>query len=417
MKLKTPISFQHRAEQRGGISVGTLLMFCVILLLIAVAGLGYAYMKTNGEKAKLEKAKAMADEEALKTRIAATNAAIASAKAERQAKLAVAKARRDDFLVRAASVTNHIHTVMDKIKSIDADLEALRVGPPGERAAYHPDLVSTAKGLFGSEVPKLPKNADTIPRLESARSLILQVAQSENTEFEPPDSLNTTLDGLRKWAEAAARTQDDVVASIKFLVNQGQIRVVSEGATQQTLQSAMEAQTASFQAGVNKQTTATIETATAAAELAKAKAEAERILNEARMQAERIKRGVEDAKKAQQDEALLKEAGSPEVRQILAVIATPGIMEADGNTKASGKPGPMSYNALVSAGCLLEGEAGMKNLYGVASNPSDRERPRWERRYGGQFLKYPDRRAVVAKAHDTLIRLGPYLVKAGVLEP
>lgn len=45
------------------------------------------------------------------------------------------------------------------------------------------------------------------------------------------------------------------------------------------------------------------------------------------------------------------------------------------------------------------------------------ERPRWERKYGGVFMNYPERREVVAQAHDTLIRLGPYLVKAGVLEP
>lgn len=105
------------------------------------------------------------------------------------------------------------------------------------------------------------------------------------------------------------------------------------------------------------------------------------------------------------------------MRQILAVIASPGIMEANGRSKASGKPGPMSYNALVSAGCILPGTQGMKNLYGVASHPGDRERPRWERKYGGVFMDYPERREVVAKAHDTLIRLGPYLVKAGVLEP
>ncbi len=407
----------HRT-QTGGVSVGTVLLLCVILLLLAVVGLGYAYMKTNGEKAKLEAATAKAEAEALAVRIAATNAAVETAKAERQSKLAVAKARRDDFVARAKGVTNQIHTVLDRIRPLQADLDALRTGAPGQRAAAHPELVTAARGLFNKEVPKLPRDFDASQRLESTRRLILQVTQSDQTEFEPSESMNTAINDIRKWADSAAKTQDEVAASIKYLQDEGEIRVSPAGGnTHQNLQAAMDAQVALFQAGVNKQTTKTIEDASASAEIAKAKAEAERIVTEANLQADRVRAGIGDAKKAQQDEALMKEAGSPEVRQILAVIASSGIMEANGRPKASGKPGPMSYNALVSAGCTMPGTQGMKNLYGVASDPRDQERPRWERRYGGVFMNYPDRREAVSKAHDTLIRLGPYLVKAGVLEP
>ena len=418
MNLSTPNLTQHRNRQRGGISVGGLLMVCVVLLLLAVIGLGYAYMKTNGEKAKLEAAKDKAEAEALAVRIAATNAAIESAKAERQAKLAVAKARRDDFVVRARGVTNQIQIVMERIRPLQADLENLRTGEMGKKVAVYAELVTTARGLFAKEATKLPKDFDVTQRLESTRRLIFQVSQSDQTEFEPTESMNMAIDDIRKWGEAAAKAQDDVAASIKYLQIQGSgAELPNGGANSPTLQTAMDSQVASFQAGVNKQTITTIENASASADISKAKAEADRIIAEAKIQADRIRAGIEDAKKNQQDEALLKEAGSPEVRQILAVIASPGIMEANGRPKASGKPGPMSYNALVSAGCTMPGTEGMKNLYGVASHPGDRERPRWERRYGGVFMNYPDRREVVSKAHDTLIRLGPYLVKAGVLEP
>lgn len=404
--------------QTGGVSVGTVLFLAVILLLLAVMGLGYAYMKTNGEKAQIQAAKDKAEAEALAVRIAATNAATETAKAERQSRQAVAKARRDDFTARAKVVTNHIHTVLDRIRPLQADLDALRNGAAGQRAAAHPELVRTARGLFDKEVAKLPRDFEANQRLESVRRLILQVAQSEQTEFEPSESMSLAIDEIRKWSDGAIKAQDDINASIKFLQNEGEIRVPPVGGiAYQTLQAAIDAQTASFQAGLNNQTTKTIEDASTSAELAKAKADADRIRSEANLYAARVKAGVEDAKKSLQDEALLKEAGSPEVRQILAVIASPGIMEANGRPKASGKPGPMSYNALVSAGCTVPGTQGMKNLYGVASHPGDQERPRWERRYGGVFMNYPDRRAVVSQAHDTLIRLGPYLVKAGVLEP
>ncbi len=418
MKLKTPNPTQHPIRQSGGISVGTLLMVCVVILLVALGTVGYLLHKANSETAKMKAAKDQADAEALAVQIAATNAAVATAKAERQAKLAVSKARRDDFVARAKGVTNQLHAVLDRIRPLQTDLDSLRTGAAGQRAAAHSELVTAARGLFNKEASKLPKDFDANQRLESARRLILQVSQSDQTEFEPSESMTTAIDDIRKWSESASKTQDEVGASIKYLQDEGEIRVPpTGGGTHQTLQAAMDAQVASFQAGINKQTTATIETATASAEVAKAKAEAERIINEAKIQADRIKAGINDANKAQQDEALLKEAGTPEVRQILAVIASPGIMEADGRPKASGKPGPMSYNALVSAGCTMPGTQGMKNLYGVASHPGDRERPRWERKYGGVFMNYPERREAVSKAHDTLIRLGPYLVKAGVLEP
>lgn len=186
MKLTTPNPTQHRTRQSGGISVGTLLMVCVVVLLAALGTVGYLLYRANSEKTKMEVAKAKADAEALAVQIAATNAATATAKAERQSKLAVSKARRDDFVARAKGVTNQLHAVLDRIRPLQTDLDSLRTGAAGQRAAAHPELVTAARGLFNKEAPKLPKDFDANQRLESARRLILQVSQSDQTEFKPP---------------------------------------------------------------------------------------------------------------------------------------------------------------------------------------------------------------------------------------
>jgi hypothetical protein len=405
-------------NQHGGISVGTVLLSAVVLLLIAVLGLGYAWMQTYSENASLRNATNAIRLTNIHTALVETNNANAAAEAARKERMAVAKARRDDFIVRAKGVTNQIHNVLDRIKPLQTELENLSTGPVGQLVAPHPDLVMTARGLFTKEVQKLPKDFDVTQRLESVRRLMLHVAQSDNTEYVPSDEINTTVEDIRKWADIASKYQEDVTASVQYLKNEAEIKILPEGAsTKQTLKAAMAAQAALVTAKATTKTIATIDEATTDGAAKTAEAKAKEIREQAERNAAEIQRRIEDQRRAEREAELVREAGSAEVRQILAVIATPGIMEANGRSKPSGKPGPMSYNALVSAGCTLPGTAGMKNLYGVASHPDDRERPRWERKYGGVFMNYPDRREVVSKAHDTLIRLGPYLVKAGVLEP
>ena len=418
MNPMLPHSGIRRLGQRGGVSVGAVLLVAVILLLLAVMGLGYAWWRTNSENAKLIKTTNDLHLTNILVTIAKTNQEIAVAEAARKERLAVAKARRDDFTVRAKGVTNQIHTILDRAVTLQKALDDLRTGPTGQKAAAHQELVTTARGLFSKDVRKLPKEFEANQRLESARRLMFTVADNENTEYAPSNEINVTLEDIRKWADLAANEQGEVAASIKYLQDEGQIRTLPAGTlTNRTLQAAMDAQVASASADNHRTTTAIKDKATSDGAITQAQADADRIRAQADLEAERARIKIEAAKQAEKEAALVREAGTAEVRQILAVIASPGIMEANGRPKASGKPGPMSYNALVSAGCIIPGTQGMKNLYGVASHPADRERPRWERKYGGVFMNYPERREVVAQAHDTLIRLGPYLVKAGVLEP
>ena len=408
----------RRLGQRGGVSVGAVLLVAVIVLLLALLGLGYAWFQTNSQNAALRQETNDLYVASIREAATATNAAIAAAEAARKERLAVAKARRDDFTVRAKGVTNQIHTILDRAVTLQKALDDLRTGPTGQKAAAHPELVTTARGLFSKDVRKLPEEFEANQRLESARRLMFTVADNENTEYAPSNEINVTLEDIRKWADLAANEQGEVSASIKYLQNEGQIRTLPAGAlTSRTLQAAMDAQVALASADIHRNTTTIKDKATSDGAITQAQADADRIRAQADLEAERARIKIEAAKQAEKEAALVREAGTAEVRQILAVIASPGIMEANGRPKASGKPGPMSYNALVSEGCILPGTPGMKNLYGVASHPADRERPRWERKYGGVFMNYPERREVVAQAHDTLIRLGPYLVKAGVLEP
>lgn len=107
----------------------------------------------------------------------------------------------------------------------------------------------------------------------------------------------------------------------------------------------MDAQVASASADNHRTTTAIKDKATSDGAITQAQADADKIRAQADLEAERERIKIEAAKKAEKEAALVREAGTSEVRQILAVIASPGIMEANGRPKASGKPGPMSYNS------------------------------------------------------------------------
>ena len=52
MNLTTPNPTQHRNQQRGGISVGGLLMVCVVILVAALGTVGYLLYQSHSGKMK-----------------------------------------------------------------------------------------------------------------------------------------------------------------------------------------------------------------------------------------------------------------------------------------------------------------------------------------------------------------------------
>ena len=54
MNLSTPNLTQHRNRQRGGISVGGLLMVCVVILLAALGTVGYLLYRSHSGQMEAE---------------------------------------------------------------------------------------------------------------------------------------------------------------------------------------------------------------------------------------------------------------------------------------------------------------------------------------------------------------------------
>jgi hypothetical protein len=398
----------HRNLQRGGISVGGLLMICVVILLAALGITGYRLYQANSGKLDAD-AKRLAAEEALQREKARTTAAeAAKTKQERENRLAIAQSLRDSFAARAGIVTNALHGLLDRIPLVEQELSEFRTGPKGVQVTKFPDLVE-ASGTFFTAKLNLPKRNIGISHLEGIRLILIRNAENRGTETQPSPDAEKIIDEARLWADSAESELSKTTAFIK---------------------STIEAAASKYDDGKSK-VSASLDQAIEAARISAALA-IEKARNEARKAAEKIEEeqanlntveaGKRRAQQLEEDNArkqreaaaaiakqkLIEEAKSASIQNLLAPVLTSGNVDCDGRLS---EPGPLSWRQLSSK---MASKDSLKNLHHVFSNNRDTVRPRLPK---VDLTRDQNTYNRVVEMRRALEKLGPTLVELKMLNP
>ena len=147
---------------QGGVSVGGLLAFCLVVLLIALGLAGYAWYNTRSDKARLEKELRQVQQKQQEADIERQKVQIDKQKAEDTSKLAIAKNQQEAFAIRARSLTNSLETLLTQIPALQSQLERLRTGDDGKKVSIFPDLVVSARSFFQKDGKELPSRDDAV---------------------------------------------------------------------------------------------------------------------------------------------------------------------------------------------------------------------------------------------------------------
>ena len=429
------LKLQLKRRQRADITMGHLLFLLVILLLLVAGFAGYAWYSTRSDKARLEKELRQVQEKQQQADIERQKVQVDKQKAEDTSKLALAKNQQEAFAIRARSLTNALETLLAQIPALQSQLERLRMGGDGKKVSIFPDLVISARSLFQKDAKEIPSRDEAVQKLESLRRILFQLGENVGTAFEPTAEMTATLDDTRLWVDNATRRLQTARGIAETLLREAQIKVAPQDAPAQppTLQAAMDALTTrewdDRQRIVTQKTVVAEKLATATV----ADATTNQIINQAQIEAERLKKAeaekrnahdLEMAKKDADIEAakLRAEAKTSVVKTALAPFITPGMWQVNPGFNprlATGTtPRPMSFSALQKAGCLEDSTAGLIKLWHAASSQHDRMRPRWAR-IAKPNVAFQDAQKLsqVKTAQDYLTRLGPSMVQLGMLDP
>lgn len=420
---------------RGGVSVGGLLAFCLVVLLIALGLAGYAWYNTRSDKARLEKELRQVQQKQQEADIERQKVQIDKQKAEDTSKIAIAKNQQESFAIRARSLTNSLETLLTQIPALQSQLERLRTGDDGKKVSIFPDLVVSARSFFQKDGKELPSRDDAVQKLESIRRILLQLGENVGTAFEPTAEMTATLDDTKLWVDTATRRLQTAKGIAETLLREAQIKVAPQGAPAQppTLQAAMDALTTKEWDERQRIVTEKTVQAEKQATTTIADAQTNQIINQAEIEAERLKKAedekrnahaLEMAKKDADIEAtkLRAEAKTSTVKSALAPFVTPGMWQVSpsfGPRITTGTtPRPMSFSALQKAGCLEDSTVGLTKLWHAASSNNDKMRPRWPILRNPRVAFQDEQKLNQVKtAQDYLNRLGPSMVELGILDP
>ncbi len=431
----------------GGLPLWTVLVALLVLALLGAASLGAILYFTRSDKAKLERQiQAMESQKA--------RAKIDEQKAADDAKLTLARNRQDEILTQARNATNVLGRLLQEQNAATDEAAALKTSEAGRSVAQHPDLLAQARRLYETDLPGLASAGDIIGKLESVRRIEQQLASALGTTYEPAAEMSVTAQNASTWGEQEQRKVSQVRILVASLVQESKIKVAKTALTanspnlETAIRDLIQAEAATRQKAIQEKTA---EAKTEAADTV-AKAEAQRILEEARIQASNIvaqaneekakqkrtavvlqaQRQVQDTKAQvealqQLDEAqkikLRQKASRPDVQTTLAPFITPGLW-----TIATGMGGykeidkkPLSYTAIKGAGALNPTSEGLHSLVKIATHDRN-DRPKWNdiklrNEISSRFLKSPERIAMVKERQALLNELAPVLVEMKLLEP
>lgn len=408
MKLTTPNPTQYRTRQSGGISVGTLLMVCVVVLLAALGTVGFLLYQTHSGKMEAE-SKRVAAERALEEEKARVTAAQADkTKQDRENRLAIAQSLRDSFAARSGIVTNTLHGLLDRIPLVEREMNDFRKGQKGIPVTQYPELVQAAEMFFTGGM-NFPKRSIAISHLEGVRLILIRNSENRGTEAQPSPEAEGLVAEARSWSENAEAELNKVSAFIKSTLEKSGSKVEADTKPAASLDEAIE--TARNNAAL---------AIAAAKAVAKKKAQElvnaqdnQNIVNEGARRARELEeenaRKQREAAAALAKQKLIEEAQSASIQNLLAPVISPGRIDCDG--RLLDEKGPMSWGKL---GGYISGDRGVQILHQITFSNLDKDRPRLPRSDLKKDSATYDRLVEMRRA---LQRLGPTLVELKMLNP
>lgn len=420
--------------QQRGISVGALLTFSIIVLLVAGGTIAYVVISSRSENKRLREdfQRALDDRQrsnlrALEAQTARQNQDVNKEKADQASRLAVAKQNQDAFAIRAGAVTNSLDQLLVQIPAFQSQLSRLLSGDDGRKVSIFPDLVSTARAFFQKEARDLPTRDEAAQKLEAVRRLLTQISESAGTAFEPTPQMAESLDDTKTWLNTATNRLAAAKSIADTLLREAtQIKVTPQNAPPlpPTLDEAIKALNAKEWADRQASEAQKLKIAQDTAASTTVDVRTNQIVQTAIANSNAVQQALQielDKKQAKLDaDKLRAEAQSAEVKNALSPFITPGmwaVNSAFANRQIAGKtPRPMSRSALSQAGCLNESSHGLQALSMAASSRFDTMRPRWQR-LDKKGLQDSGRLEQARKAQEYLIRLGDTLVELGMLDP
>ena len=399
---------QHRTRRSGGISVGTLLMVCVVVLLAALGTVGYQLHKSNSGKMAAETQR-IAAEKALEEEKARVTAAQADkTKQDRENRLAIAQSLRDSFAARSGVVTNTLHGLLDRIPLVEREMNDFRKGSKGIPVTQYPELVQAAEMFFTGGM-NFPKRSIAISHLEGVRLILIRNSEGRGTEAQPSPEAEALVAEARSWSENAEAELNKVSAFIKSTLEKAGSKVESDTKPAGSLDEAIEI----------ARNNAALAIASAKA-VAKQKAEGlvnarnnQNIVDDGARRAKELEE--ENARKQRESAAalakqkLIEEAQSTSIQNLLAPVTTPGRIDCDGTLLD--EKGPMSWRKLNS---YISKDSGIRILHQITYANKDQDRPRLPRSDLSKDAATYNR---VVEMHRALLRLGPTLVELKMLNP
>lgn len=409
MKLTIPNPTQHRTRQSGGISVGTLLMVCVVVLLAALGTVGYLLYQTHSGKMEAETKRLAAEKLLEEEKQRVIKAEAEKTKQERENRLAIAQSLRDAFAGRAGVVTNTLHGLLERIPQVERELTDFRKGTAGVPVTQFPDLVEACSTFLSAKL-NIPKRSIGVTYLEGVRRILIRNAENRGTETQPSPEAEKIIDEARSWADSADADLTKVSAFIKSTLEEAQAKVPEANAkAAASLDDAIQTMRIRNSQAIAKAEADAKKTAQQLEDEARNKAIVEDGKRKAQQLIDEGERKKREAAAALAKQKLVEEAQSFETQKILAPFITPGVI--DTNNRDLPEKAPHSWGQL---GAIINSNDPHRRLNNLASNPQDVFRPRW-----GRAVVKTNRAAYeqADQAIQTLKRLGPVLVELGMLRP
>lgn len=423
-------------SKRRGLPVWTVLVALAVLATLGALALGGILYFTRSDKAKLQRQVQELETKQAQARISEKKAAEAAAQA-------LARTRQEEVLAQARTATNALGGLLQSLNRVTTDAAALRTNDFGRTVALHPDLVAQARRLYEVNLPALAPMTDIISRLEGVRRIEQQLLAALGTTYQPEAEVAVTAQNASLWSDQELRKIAEAQTLLAGLIQESKIKVSPTALTPQSpslgaaIEQLNQAESAMRQRAIVEHT----KDAKGEAADTLAKAEAQRILEEARLQASNLLAQANEAKAKQQredmvrkaegkiedskakvkadqneDEArnieLRKRAAEPDVQTKLAPFITPGYWQPKA---VSYEKKPYSFTQLQSFGALDTTTSGLRNLAHLATDPRDKLRPRLKLK--PQWLQNPQELEKVKEVQRLLTELGPVLVEMKLLEP
>jgi hypothetical protein len=431
----TPINVTPK--KRRGIPLWTAVVTLAALAGISASFLWFVIHHANDERARMEDEKATWEAEK-------QTAEIERQKSAEATKAATARFQQKTALAMVQVIRVGYEELLTKLRSLTQDARSLRTSSVGMQVAQFPDLVSSARRLYEHDLKELADESVVISRLEGERRIESQIASMTSTDGAPDATVFQTSQADAKWVTREGAKLDRARVLLTSLISEARIKVPPVGSTggTQTLDQAMTdmaiQEVGTQQRAIVNQTAEAMTKAT----FTTASAESDRIVNEAKLQAEQIRAAANaEAVKRQQELDLQKaklqveaakvrvavDQANDEARNVglrarlkdpniltqLAPLTTPGYLQV--GDQNSFERQPISYSALMQSGAFGRTDAGLQRLIHVVANGRDKDRPRL--RFSAGWKSRPDERAQIVSLQQLVIELGPTMVEQGLLSP